>query len=119
MAGVSKQRRNSLEKLFSNSLRREFTQHPEDILRVTQALVHKAKCGDLNAIRLIAEYIDGKPHQSVDMDVEVHDENLTTASESELLEALRKRMAGVLPRRPVPVVDSGGTTGSGSDQKPH
>lgn len=118
MAGVSK-KKPSAEKLFTNCMRREFAQHPEEVLRMVQALFHKAKCGDLNALKLCFEYMDGKPHQSIEMDVEVHDDNLSTASESELLQALRNRMAGILPKRAVSSVDGGGEPGAGSDSKTH
>ena len=118
MSGVTK-RKSRRDKLLESALRRELTQNPNDALLMAKAMISLAKGGNINAFQAIRDTIDGKPHQSVDMDVDMTVDNVTTSSESELLQALRNRMAGILPKRTVSSVDGNRESGSGSDQKPH
>jgi len=117
MAGVFKNRTKK-DKLLEAAFRRELTQNPEDALLIAKAAISRAKGGDITAAAFIRDTVDGKPHQSVDMDVEVTRE-VETVSDNDIIEAFRKRMAGLIPERRAPSVEGLREPGDGGDQKPH
>lgn len=118
MAGTFKKGK-SKKRMSSDILTSLVTQDPNLIRRMWLAQFVKACSGDTTAAALITAYLDGKPHQSVDMEVDVTGDDTQTASNDELIKALRDRMAGILPKRSVPVLGSGGSEGSGGEKKPH
>ena len=62
------------EKPFSDALRMEIAAAGEDhkaLRRVARALIKKAEDGEIQAIRELADRLDGKPIQAVDANVDV------------------------------------------------
>lgn len=107
------------ERLFEAAVRRHFANNIKDAELMVAALVSSAKGGSVLAFNALVDRVDGKPHQSVGMEVEVTSDDTQTASNDELVKALRDRMAGILPKRAVSSVGSGGSDGSGGEKKPH
>lgn len=118
MAGTFKKGK-SKKRAATEILERIVHQSPDEIRLAWLAQIHKAKTGDTTAMALIVNYLDGKPHQSIDMEMEVTTDDTQTTSNEELIRALRDRMAGILPKRAVSSVASGGEEGTGGEKKPH
>jgi hypothetical protein len=53
------------KRLLGDALKRELTQKPEDILKIAQTLIEKAKSGEAWAQALILERVDGKMPQAL------------------------------------------------------
>jgi hypothetical protein len=82
----------SKEKLIEAALRRELTQKPEDALYIAQALIGRAKTGDVTAAVFIRDTVDGRPVKKIDVSTEL-DNALTLIGSEELRAAVRARMA--------------------------
>lgn len=98
-------------KLLSDDLRRLLTQNPARIRRVTEKLVEMAEEGDLTAIQMVFDRLEGKPHQSIEID-----QTVTQASAAEVdrrIIELQRRLAGTLPKPDVVDVEpvQGGSNG--------
>lgn len=106
------------DKLIEAALRRELVQDPEKALKIAQKMIQLAIDGDTTAATYVRDSVDGKPHQSVDVEHDVG-ENLALMNQEELRAAVAARMAPFLPKRTVPSVDSGGGDGEGSDPRTH
>ncbi len=52
-------------RLLSDTLKRELTQHPEDVLAISRKLIESAKAGEPWAMQLIHERVDGKVPQAI------------------------------------------------------
>ncbi len=52
-------------RVLTDSLRRELTQHPEDVLAITRKLIEAAKSGEAWAQTLVHDRSDGKVPQPV------------------------------------------------------
>lgn len=67
------------EKSFANMLRIAINEAAEEggtnLRQVANALVEKAKGGDVQAIREIADRLDGKPTQHIEADVSMSHED--------------------------------------------
>jgi hypothetical protein len=57
---------NTKNQYWSDALRKHITQNPKDLASAAQALFNKAKDGDVNAIKEIADRLEGKPIQRVE-----------------------------------------------------
>jgi hypothetical protein len=55
-------------KLLSDDLRRLLTQNPDRVRKVTEKLVSLAEEGDLTAIQMLMDRMEGKPTQSIEID---------------------------------------------------
>jgi hypothetical protein len=82
----------SKEKLIEAALRRELTQKPEDALYIAQALIGRAKTGDVTAAVFIRDTVDGKPIRRIDVNTEF-DNALALVGDEEIRAAVRARMA--------------------------
>jgi hypothetical protein len=87
MAGAPKGNQNAKgrkQKLFDDALRRAIAQDDKDRLRTAaESLLTQAASGEQWAIKELADRMDGKPVQSVDLDANVtvsHEEWLKTLS---------------------------------------
>lgn len=68
MAGAPKGNKNAAKsKLFDAALRRYLTQNPDDLRIAVEKFVGMAKAGELPAIRELADRLDGKPAQSMEI----------------------------------------------------
>jgi hypothetical protein len=56
---------------FSALLRRMTVQEPERLHKVANELFKQAEEGNLNAISILFDRLDGKPHQAIDIDAKV------------------------------------------------
>jgi hypothetical protein len=56
---------------FSALLRRMTVQEPERLHKVANVLFEQAEEGNLNAISILFDRLDGKPHQAIDIDAKV------------------------------------------------
>jgi len=67
MAGAPVGNRNARRqnRLLTDSLRRELTQNPEDVLAITRKLIESAKAGEAWAQALVHERSDGKMPQAL------------------------------------------------------
>lgn len=62
----------SIEKPFADALRMELASAGKDhkaLRRVAKSLIKKAEGGDMQAINVLADRVDGKPMQQVEADV--------------------------------------------------
>ncbi len=100
-------------KLLSDDLRRMLTQDPVRIRRVTEKLVTMAEEGDLTAIQMIFDRLEGKPHQSIEID-----QTFTNLTREEKFQRVLELQAKVIPEPPsdktVPVKHLERANGSGS-----
>jgi hypothetical protein len=69
---------------WSDALRKHITQNPQDLADAAQAIFTKAKDGDVIAIKEIADRLEGKPAQSVNIGGQ-EDNPLRTISKIELV----------------------------------
>lgn len=98
MAGAPKGNTNAAKsRLFDASLRRYLTQNPDDLRIIVEKLAEMAKGGDRLAIAEIADRLDGKPAQT--LDVTNHDPKRSPdeLSESDLdarIAAVESRLTG-------------------------
>lgn len=53
------------KRLLSDTLKRELTQNPEDVLAISRKLIESAKAGEPWAMQLIHDRVDGKAPQPV------------------------------------------------------
>lgn len=53
----------------TEAMRKMMIQNPERIYHIIEAQAKKAQEGDLNAARFIAEYAEGKPHQTAELEL--------------------------------------------------
>lgn len=68
MAGAPKGNTNAAKsKLFDAALRRYLTQNPDDLRIAVEKFMGMAKAGELSAIRELADRLDGKPAQSMEL----------------------------------------------------
>lgn len=51
------------KRLLSDTLKRELTQNPQDVLAIAQKLIESAKAGEAWAMQLIHDRVDGKVPQ--------------------------------------------------------
>ena len=56
---------------FSALLRRMTVQEPERLHKVANVLFEQAEEGNLNAISILFDRLDGKPHQAIEMEAKV------------------------------------------------
>jgi hypothetical protein len=82
----------SKEKLIEKALRRELVQKPEDALFIAQALIGRAKNGDVTAAVFIRDTVDGKPIKRLEVNAEL-DNALALVGDEEIRAAVRARMA--------------------------
>lgn len=54
-------------KVWSDALRKYITQNPTSLEKAAEALLAKAKEGDVAAIKELGDRLEGKSHQSVDV----------------------------------------------------
>lgn len=89
-------------KLLSDDLRKVLAQDPSKIRKITEKLVDMAQEGDLSAIQMVFDRLEGKPHQTVEIDQTVsslpREERL-----ARLLEMQAMVLKDVTPPAPVPV----------------
>ena len=83
MAGAPKGNQNGVKqnRLITDALRRVVTQSPEKLKKACEKVLEDAQEGNLYALSFIADRLDGKPSQSVDMTV-------TQTSHEDALDAL-------------------------------
>lgn len=105
----------SKDKLIEAALRRELTQKPEDALFIAQALIGRAKGGDVTAATFIRDTVDGKPIRRIDVTTEL-DNALTMIGSEELRAAVRARMAPFF-RAALSSVEGLGESGPGSHSR--
>ena len=72
-------------KLFRKALRDVLSY--EEAKEIAKAVVKKAKAGDLFAVNLIADRLDGKPKQEIDINDERRSDNLASRFEQILSDA--------------------------------
>lgn len=75
MAGIGAPKGNQFaakDKLFRNAILNCLDQHPEGrmaaMMEIAKPLIELAKSGDIGAAKEIVDRVDGKAHQSVEMD---------------------------------------------------
>jgi len=56
---------NKKNKYWSDALRKHIIQNPNDLAEAAQALLNKAKDGDVAAMREIGDRLEGKPAQMI------------------------------------------------------
>lgn len=106
-------------KLLSDDLRRLLTQNPARIRRVTEKLVEMAEEGDLTAIQMLMDRMEGKPVQSIEID-----QTVTQLPREQRFARLLEMQAKVItdvaptpaqatPARVSPVKQIGGGNGDG------
>jgi ribosomal protein L17 len=59
-------------KIIERTLRRVVHQNPDKLRAMVEKLIDKAVDGDLAALSIIADRLDGKPTQSIDKNVTHH-----------------------------------------------
>ena len=59
---------NSKMRMLSDDLRKVLTQDPARLRKITEQLVTMAEEGDLTATQMIFDRLEGKPHQTVEID---------------------------------------------------
>ncbi len=107
-------------KLLSDDLRRLLTQNPARIRRVTEKLVEMAEEGDLTAIQMLMDRLEGKPVQSIEID-----QTVTQLPREQRFARLLEMQAKVItdvtpapapaaPAKVSPVKQIGGGNGDGS-----
>ena len=84
-------------KLFRRALREVLSL--EEAKEIARAVVKKAKGGDLFAVNIIADRLDGKPKQEIDINDERHSENLAERFEQILTDAASRNNAARNTRR--------------------
>jgi hypothetical protein len=98
--GAPKGSRNAAKgKDFENAIRRALAQDPErDVLReIARKVVEEALTGNLAAIGMVADRLDGKPAQSLEVTNNEPDRSPEDLSESALdarIAAVERRLAG-------------------------
>jgi hypothetical protein len=79
---------------FAAVLRRITVQEPERLSKVAKVLFDQAEAGNLNAITILFDRLDGRPHQQIEMsgNLDVKTEVLSTALEriSQTIEKIRQ-----------------------------
>lgn len=67
MAGAPIGNKNGLKKhrILGDTLKRELTQNPEDVLAIARKLIESAKAGEAWAQQLVHDRVDGKVPQPV------------------------------------------------------
>jgi hypothetical protein len=103
------------EKLIEAALRRELVQKPEDALYIAQALIGRAKSGDVTAAVFIRDTVDGRPIKRIDVNTEF-DNALALVGDEEIRAAVRARMAPFF-RAALARVEGPGEPGSRGDQR--
>lgn len=106
-------------KLVEECMRREATQNPEKILTFVTKVYELAAKGDMTACTFIRDCLDGKPHQSVEVEHDIGENAMAVMSKEELSAAVAKRLAPFLPKRAVPDVGTDGGNGAGGDSRTH
>lgn len=53
--------------MFRDAIRKALAEKPDSLLRIARKLIAKADQGDMQAIRELADRLDGKPTQVVDI----------------------------------------------------
>lgn len=120
MAGAPKGNQNRRKpKLIEACLRREATQDPEKILQMVNKIYAMAAAGDMTAATFIRDTLDGKPHQSVDVEHDIGENAIAVMNKEELSAAVTARLAPFLPRPTVPDVGADRGDGTGSDPRTH
>ena len=118
MAGAPKGNQNRRkDKLIEAALRRQLVQDPEKALKIADKMIELAMAGDTTAATYVRDSVDGKPHQSVDVEHDIG-ENLAMINKEELRDAVAARLAP-FKRTAVPDVGTGGSDGDGGDQRTH
>ena len=62
---------NQVRGAFSALLRRMNTQNPKRLEKVAEVLFTQAEEGNLNAINILFDRLDGRPHQAIEMEAKV------------------------------------------------
>jgi hypothetical protein len=62
---------NQVRGAFSALLRRMNTQNPKRLEKVAEVLFTQAEEGNLNAINILFDRLDGRPHQAIEVDATV------------------------------------------------
>ncbi len=118
MAGAPKGNQNRRKpKLVEECLRREATQDPEKILKFVTKVFELAEKGDMTACTFIRDCLDGKPHQSVEVEHDVG-ENIMLLNKDSLANAVAARLAP-FKLGTVPDVGTDRADGDGSDSRTH
>jgi len=61
-----------------------------DDKEIVRALVEKAKLGDLKAVDMVLDRVDGKAEQTINLDADIHtDDGLTSEQKEQLLNLLK------------------------------
>lgn len=102
-------------KLVEECMRREATQDPNKILSFVKKVYELAEKGDMTAATFIRDCLDGKPHQSVDIEHEVGD-TLALMNQEDLRAAVAARLAP-FKRGTVPDLGTSGSDGDGGDPR--
>lgn len=103
------------DKLIESALRRELVQDPEKALKIAQKMIQLAIDGDTTAATYVRDSVDGKPHQSVDVEHDVG-ETLALMNQEELRAAVAARLAP-FKRGIVPDLGTSGSDGDGGDPR--
>jgi hypothetical protein len=82
----------SKDKLVEGALRRRLARNPEDADFIAEAMIERAKKGDIHAAVFVRDTVDGKPIKRIDVTTEL-DNALTLIGSEELRAAVRQRMA--------------------------
>lgn len=118
MAGAPKGNQNRRkDKLVEAALRRQLVQDPEKADKIATKMLELAASGDTTAACFVRDTVDGKPHQSVDIEHDVG-ENLALMNQEELRAAVAARLAP-FKRTAVPDVEPSGSDGDGGDPRTH
>lgn len=80
------------DRLVESALRRKLAQNPNDADYIAEAVIGRAKNGDIQAAIFIRDTVDGKPIKRIDVSGEL-DNALTLIGSEELRAAVRARMA--------------------------
>lgn len=64
-------------KIWGETLRRIAIQDPEKLRKIAEALYQKASEGDVQAVKEIGDRLDGKAHQSMDVQADVEVKGFT------------------------------------------
>lgn len=59
-------------KPFADAVRRVLVQEPKQLEAAARALIQKAVAGDSQAVKELADRLDGKPHQTIAADIDAN-----------------------------------------------
>jgi hypothetical protein len=105
----------SKDKLVESAFRRKFAQNPEDADFIAEAMINRAKNGDVSAAIFVRDTVDGKPVKKIDVTTELNDALAVIGSE-ELRAAVRTRMAPFF-REALRSVEGSGDSGTPSHSR--